>query len=40
MIERYLQLLNKPEWQLTSSDKMFIDVFPYLVMGRFSFSYL
>lgn len=33
MFEHYLQLLDKPEWQLTTSDKMFIDVFPYLVMG-------
>lgn len=33
MIEHYLHLLDKPEWQLTSSDKMFVDVFPYLVIG-------
>ena len=33
MFSYYFELLNKPEYQLSRSEKMFIDVFPLLCIA-------
>lgn len=33
MIQYYIELINKPRYMLTEAEKMYIDVFPYLLVG-------
>lgn len=33
MLSYYMELISKPVYKLSTSEKLFVDIFPFLVLG-------